>query len=295
MRKAAIIITLMILVFLISGCVSEKQSDKEEISKLREELRKTQSELEKMKQTHTPSPLPTTTTVSSTPPPTPQKTTLPPSKPAKDIIFFGDPGEKMKNFMWKKNLSYDIIDPQDQSIEVTVPFLQNYKMIIWPSGSIYARYLSTGELDTIKEFINQGGNLLIGVPRSPFYEEYNTPFLRTFGISMSDIVSDYWSNYASYPHPISKNISGTLYWRLDYNMGRDHATEVLEIKPPAKPIFWIGDKDPNSYALLAVSEYGKGKVCVVGGQSSLGTLRHIDEGDTNQLLSNIISWFMTSG
>lgn len=166
------------------------------------------------------------------------------------------------------------------------------------------RELSSEEIDALKDFVNNGGNLLITVHVNFFVQELldSFGFLITQG-PVSEGENTFHENDKDFiakdlrKHPISEGIDSVAFMGAYGVKGKDrNVDEIIFTSKNA----WVdlnenGTRDKGDYSgklcLLAAREFGKGKVVVVGDDAVFSNML-INSSGNKQLLQNIAEWFI---
>ncbi|MBI4949970.1 MAG: hypothetical protein HY955_07480 [Deltaproteobacteria bacterium] len=165
-----------------------------------------------------------------------------------------------------------------------------------------AQPIARGEIAALTDFVNNGGNLLvllhISGPVAPLTEE--------FGIIVSNFViseksgnikkqsQDFYVS-AIAPHPVTAGVKRLAVFGTWGLLAEGSAKVVASTSDKA----WadmnrdrkLGKDEPQqAFGVVAVSEFGKGKVVVVADDAPFAN-KFIGEADNRKLADNIIRWF----
>ncbi len=162
--------------------------------------------------------------------------------------------------------------------------------------------IARGEIAALTDFVNNGGNLLvllhISGPVAQLTEE--------FGIIVSNfVISEKTGNIKKQPqdfhvssiilHPVTTGVNKLAVFGTWGLLAEGDARAVASTSDKA----WADmnrnrklDKDEpvQAFGIVAVSEYGKGKVVVVADDAPFAN-QFIKEADNRKLADNIIRWF----
>lgn len=160
---------------------------------------------------------------------------------------------------------------------------------------------SPKEIDQIESFVSDGGNLLVLLHIAPTLARVT----ERFGIILSNAVISETENlidgksqdfYAKdiVPHPVTKGVSSVALYGTWGMMAEKGAKIVAYTGDKAFMDFnrnRVRDKDEPGMkvGLVAVSEYGSGKVVVVADDAPLANA-FLGMGDNLKLAENIVSW-----
>ena len=157
------------------------------------------------------------------------------------------------------------------------------------------------EINKIEKFVKEGGSLLVLLHIAP-------PLARVtevFGIVLSNAVisetenlidgqsQDFYAKHIS-PHPVTEGVSSVAVYGTWGLLPEKEARVVAATGDNAFPDFnrnRVRDKDEPrvKVGVVAISEYGKGKVVVVADDAPLANA-FLDMGDNLKLAKNIVSW-----
>lgn len=157
------------------------------------------------------------------------------------------------------------------------------------------------EIYKIEKFVKEGGSLLVLLHIAP-------PLARVterFGIVLSNAVisetenlidgqsQDFYAKHIS-PHPVTESVSSVAVYGTWGLFPEKEARVVAATSDRAFPDFnrnRIRDKDEPlvKVGVVAISEYGSGKVVVVADDAPLANA-FLDKGDNLRLAKNIVSW-----
>ncbi|MFC2099426.1 nitrous oxide reductase family maturation protein NosD [Candidatus Bipolaricaulota bacterium] len=223
------------------------------------------------------------------------------SKPL--ILFLGDLDENLANAVWQLGYSYEN-EPLLEQAYLTPEMLSPYSIVVWQDCDITQRYIGSDDVQSIVEYVANGGSLFIGIPMRLVMQEIPrrvNPLIEHFGIrANADKTRSpcylYGDHFSSTDHAISAGIEGSIYW-ADYQAGLGSTTDgyTLSVRSPARSIFWEMRSNADQDSLLAVCKYEYGRVVVMGGGAKLRTLTfgdYINQGDTFKLLGNILGWLL---
>ena len=158
-----------------------------------------------------------------------------------------------------------------------------------------------GEINEIEKFVSDGGSLLVLLHIAP-------PLARVterFGIVLSNAVisdrenlidgqsQDFYAKDIS-PHPVTEGVSRVALYGTWGLLPEKGARVVAASSDNAYPDFnrnRVRDKDEPAIkvGVVAISEYGKGKVVVVADDAPLANA-FLGMGDNRRLAENIVSW-----
>jgi len=160
---------------------------------------------------------------------------------------------------------------------------------------------SSPEIDKIEKFVKEGGSLLVLLHIAP-------PLARVterFGIVLSNAVisetenlidgksQDFYARHIS-PHPVTEGVSSVALYGTWGLLPEKGAQVVAATGDNAYPDFnrnRVRDEgEPNiKVGVVAVCEFGKGKVVVVADDAPLANA-FLSMGDNLKLATNIVSW-----
>lgn len=166
-------------------------------------------------------------------------------------------------------------------------------------GSMMA--YSPKEINSIEKFVKEGGSLLVLLHISPPLAGVT----KRFGIVLSNAVisdtenlidgqsQDFYAKHIS-PHPVTEGVSSVAVYGTWGLLPEKDARVVAATSDNAFADFnrnRVRDKDEPKIkvGVVAISEYGKGKVVVVADDAPLANA-FLDKGDNLKLAKNIVSW-----
>ncbi len=166
-----------------------------------------------------------------------------------------------------------------------------------------SKKFSPGELIELREFVHDGGSLLVLLHIS----EPVARLTEQFGIIVSNFVISehrgtikkksqdfYVKNF--YPHPVTKGLKKIAVFGTWGLMPERAGAVVAKTSKKA----WADlnrnrefdkNEQEQSFGIIGVSEYGEGKVVVVADDAPFAN-RFITKADNRKLARNIIRWFM---
>lgn len=156
---------------------------------------------------------------------------------------------------------------RNDSLEFTSDLLSDFDILILPAG--IRKALSTSEIESVLDFVSEGGNLLVF---SHWDFKYLNPLTSSFGIQFeSTVLADESSNVnfniTEFPiqHEIFNNVR-----KIHFNVGT-----CLKLSEDAQPVVYMPsncyrddnfnnmrdvDEASGPFVVLATAEYGKGNV-----------------------------------
>jgi hypothetical protein len=158
----------------------------------------------------------------------------------------------------------------------------------------------------IVDYVRGGGNLLvflhIAPPVAPLCKEFGV--LTTSGpiVESVHIIEGNPGNFRVMnieDHPVTRGVESIAVFG-SWGLGRfEDDVEILAATSPGAWIDFNGDRVyqdgefRDTYGIVAVRKYGKGKVVVVADDAPFID-QFFEEGDNRRLAGNIISWFSSS-
>jgi hypothetical protein len=181
----------------------------------------------------------------------------------------------------------DIREPQANSLVVgyftadpiNPELLRNYQILMLDLPFLD---FSPQEIDGIVAFVQNGGRLFLGGGSRNL-----DALSSTFGIQFTDVnVEDSTHEVDGYPiirafasHPVVEGLNELV------------GGQVLALRDPAKALaFSDGDSTPPNAPVMALSEFGKGRVFAIGSQDTLRDGDYVRLADGRKLALNVFDW-----
>lgn len=188
---------------------------------------------------------------------------------------------------------------------ITKQLLSSADLFVLPHASTdeWEKTLGTGspvltksEISAIKEFVSEGGGLVVlAETEQAKYGNNFSELTESFGIAIgNETVQDAKNNFKgvatwvraefkkSFEHDLGFQVSETAFYRSGVlELTEDSETEVIATSS--------SDADPANAPLVAAAKYGKGRVVVLADSDVFGD-DSIDELDNKNFWINIASW-----
>jgi hypothetical protein len=164
--------------------------------------------------------------------------------------------------------------------------------------------LGEGEIKSLTEFVKSGGSLIITVHVSYFLQ----PLLSALGYQITssplcDAANRFHENNKDFlakelvRHPLTENVTGIAVMGAYGLKGKNDSVSELIFTSPSAWVDMNGNdiKDTGDiegkFCVVAASEFGKGKIVIIGDDAVFSNLL-IQNSGNSQLLKNIFEWFI---
>jgi len=185
---------------------------------------------------------------------------------------------------------------------ITYNIIKNFDIFVLGSNRLGEMNITAGEFRAIAQFVSDGrGALFVGNEYIGGDENYNNYLFQVFGVCFKSTIKDSKEKILStsalenaplinifVDHPITSDVNEIFAQR--------NASLSIDLRKQVEPLaFSSPDSDPPCVPILAIFNYGKGKIVFFGSEGIFTNdeITGISKKDNSRLLLNIFKWYPT--